>query len=154
MKKRLKKKKISGKRKVRIMERKCKILNDALEFQKQRIEEQHRIIRALGSKDGYEFLDTPGLLKIETKTIRPKQYGNYVMLSGEELTNQVIDECKDELVRGIAKGLMEENVVQFIVKDEEDIGPFSQFHTVAAKLNVIPWYETIMNLKAGNMPGE
>ncbi|MCR5566192.1 MAG: hypothetical protein K6F61_05020 [Clostridiales bacterium] len=57
MKKRLKKKKISGKRKVRIMERKCKILSDALEFQKAQIDRQHRIIKELGGKDGYEFLD-------------------------------------------------------------------------------------------------
>lgn len=57
MKKRLKKKKISVRRKARIMERKCKILSDALEFQKVQIERQHRIIKELGGKDGYEFLD-------------------------------------------------------------------------------------------------
>ena len=57
-KKRMKKQRISAKRKIRIMEWKCKTLSRALEFQKEQITRQHKIIKELGGKDGYEFLDT------------------------------------------------------------------------------------------------
>ena len=143
MNKRMKKKKISSKRKVRILERVRKSLCDSLEFQKEQIRRQHDIIRALGSKDGYEFLDNTGSAAVETETkVKSQRYGDYVVLT-DEMKNEIIDSCEEELCRGIVKGLMENNYVQFIVKNKnEENGPFG-FNTVAAKINVIPWHEMV-----------
>ena len=146
MKKRLKKKKISAKRKVRIMEQKCKILNNALEFQKEQIKRQHRIIRKLGSKDGYEFLDNLEDIEIETEEIKPETYGDYLVLC-DDLEKETIEKCEDELVTSLVKGLMEANAVQFIVKKKENsYDPLNAFNTVAAKIRVIPWYEAVQNV--------
>ena len=143
MKKRVKKKKISGKRKIRILENKCKILNDALEFQIKQIKKQHRIIRKLGSEDGYEFLDRFGETEIETEEIKPELYGNYAAL-GDDPENEIIDRCEKILVEELVRGLMEANVVQFIVKKQEHIGnPLYSMSTVAAKIRVVPWYEEV-----------
>ena len=137
MKKRLKKKKISGKRLVRIMEQKCKSLSDALEFQKEQIRKQHRIIRKLGSKDGYEFLDKYGEKTVEAKL--PMTFGNYVVT--DELNDKIIEGCERELVASLVRGLMEVNAVQFIVREGDSA--FYDYNTVAAKLRVVPWYEAV-----------
>lgn len=146
MKKRLKKKKISCKRKIRALERTRKLLSESLEFQKEQIDRQHRIIRKLGSKDGYEFLDTLGYKTIETEKIKPTAYGNYVMIN-DDLENQIIDDCEEKLVESLVRGLIKSNAVQFIVKNISDgnpfDGPLNQYNTVAAKLLVVPWYQAV-----------
>lgn len=146
MKKRLKKKKISCKRRIRALEKTRKLLSESIEFQKKQIERQHRIIRKLGSKDGYEFLDTLGYKTIETERIKPTAYGNYVMIS-DDLNNQIIDGCEEKLVESLVRGLMQANVVQFIVKSNSKSdpirGPLNEYSTVAAKILVVPWYEAV-----------
>ena len=145
MKKRLKKKKTSCKRKIRVLENIRKAQNDTIKFLDEQIERQHGIIRKLGSKDGYEFLDVPGKKTIETEEIRPEQYGNYALMV-DELDDEILDQCKEKLVESLVKGLMDNNVVQFIERNSRP-DPLSMYSTVAAKINVIPWYLLVKERK-------
>lgn len=102
-------------------------------------EETNKRLRLAGSM--VETIDGP-TGKIQIIKAEAKAWGNYVI--GYEIN--AIEEYKERLIRDIAAGLAESNVVQFIVKGANDFYPLDQYMTVGAKLYVVPWEE----LRTGN----
>jgi len=70
----------------------------------------------------------------------PKQYGEYIVSDGLEDPERV-KLIKKKIAEGIARGLMENEIAQFIVRDLHSCDPATDigFGTVGGKLYVIPW---------------
>ena len=74
----------------------------------------------------------------EEREITAEAFGKYIALA--TMDEELINMKKDELISDIAKALVNEGIVQFIVKRPEMIeGPTNMIGTVAAKLFVVPW---------------
>lgn len=80
--------------------------------------------------------------KIQTIEAEAQAWGQYAVTYDCE----IIDECRDRLIRKIAEGLAENNIVQFIIRDQEQYNPVGGI-TVGAKLFVIPWEEMKTGVK-------
>ena len=72
-----------------------------------------------------------------TGMVRAKAWGQYMPVSDFAL----IESAKEELVQALAKSLIEENIVQFIVKVGADKDDPLAPDTVGAKLYCVPWEE-------------
>ena len=66
-------------------------------------------------------------------------YGDYFTCIGE-LNTRLQGEAKENLIREMVKGLIEQNMIQFIIKKPGEFGgTFGDALTIGAKLFVIPW---------------
>lgn len=74
----------------------------------------------------------------EKWTIEQQPWGKYVTCR-EDISDEELEKLKEFLVDGIARGLIEKNLVQFISKERNDHFPIAEFKTLAAKLYVVPW---------------
>ena len=110
-------------------------IKDALEEENnKRIEIQNRF-RELGSDPELEGVQ--GVPCIE-KEVEWQQWGQYILT--DDFRREVIEAAEERLVESIAKGLIEENIIRFIVREPEaHSSPFDRCVTVAAKLYCIPW---------------
>ena len=70
-------------------------------------------------------------------TIKPQPWGTYAAYVKDLKPN--MDVMRESLVSKIAKGLIENDIVQFIDKTGSDDDPFNVMSTLGAKLYVIPW---------------
>ena len=78
-------------------------------------------------------------VKWETK---PEPWGHYIVFNKGLLDypdkDKVFKEMKDRIVYEIARGLLENNLVQIIIHTPKD-GPMFNESTIGAKLYVVPW---------------
>ncbi len=102
-------------------------------------ERYQRRFRSIGSN--VETID-PGLGKIKMLkwTIQTEQYGNYTIFSPsaykEEDEQRILQLIKERLAESIAKGLIENDIVQF---ERDCLDPLNHFGTIGGKLYVVPW---------------
>ena len=69
-----------------------------------------------------------------------ERYGNYMELMATIKSDEdTLGMAKELLVKKLAEGLMESEVVRIIVKDHSQDGPLSQFVTFGAQLAVVDW---------------
>ena len=141
MNKRQKKKKLSVKKQLRIEKMKYEGLFYAHDRLKELIVKQNKIIRRLGSDEALDFLEYAEAKEVEAETIKAIQWGDYVCIT-DDMTDEIIEGCEKELALGLVRGMMKENLIQFIVKEKSlSYDPLNWCGTVAAKIRAIPWYD-------------
>ena len=97
---------------------------------------RHRF-REIGSR--VETIDPgPGKIKMLKWTVSPEQLGNYIRVLQDDSIYGNIEEYIFDLAESIAKGIIDNNLLQIIVKEADD-GPLDRYGTIAAKLYVVPW---------------
>lgn len=88
-----------------------------------------------------ETIEDRNIIECLKWEITPEQWGNYAVRNWDDmLTNDdAYVKIKKILIDQIAEGLIDKNIVQFIVKEGSMIsGPFGM-PTVGAKLYLVPW---------------
>ena len=110
----------------------------------QEIEALKKRFRRLGSQiRTIEETENSSLRVVTTKIdIEPLQFGGYIALKNgtvEDWKDEILEEAKSRLAAQLATALMENNMLQFIVRDQSEFSPLDQFTTVAAKVNIVPW---------------
>ena len=75
---------------------------------------------------------------MEKWTIEQLPWGRYVPCC-EDISDEEIEKLKESIVEGLVRGLIEKNLVQFILKERNTVFPIAEFKTLAAKLYVVPW---------------
>ena len=90
----------------------------------------------------FEMAESGG--PIITLNAEAQYWGQYVMLS--DMDDEDIEYAKKELARQIANGLLDNNILQFIVRHPEVYDPLSELElcTIGAKLAVVPWDQLAM----------
>ena len=99
--------------------------------------------RAFGSN--VESIDPKGWSPVELLKweLKPEIWGKYIRFDGEIVEKsdegKIRDLLEKETLQGIAKGLIERNIVQFIVREPDAFDPLNRYGTFAGKLYVVPW---------------
>lgn len=126
------------KKKIQELERQIADLEIQLDERGQDIDKlKKRLLRAGNAP--YDYVSDKSI-KTYTAEIKVETWGMYIVLGGETAVDHVLEAAKEQVVSDIAKGLIENNLVQFVVRDmENDFDPLNQACTVAAKINVVPW---------------
>lgn len=76
--------------------------------------------------------------KTEERTITAEDFGQYIAMA--TMNEELINHAKEKIINEIAEALVENGIVQFIVKRPNEVGgPAEMVGTVAAKLFFIPW---------------
>ena len=120
--------------------------NAALESRARQAEEladyYEKRFLAFGSNVETVSEDTDAV-KVLTWNLEPQVWGQYCAINPLiEMSWDVYEAIKTRLVESIVRGLLERNLVQFIVKNpDESFDPFS-YSTVGAKMYVVPWEQT------------
>ena len=78
---------------------------------------------------------------IECIEVFPQAWGNYFCLARGLEDPDEIDHVKKRLISDIANGLMENNMIQFIMNDSSPLGK-----TMGAKLYVVPWDKMVRKI--------
>lgn len=80
-------------------------------------------------------------VKVEKWEVRPRAWGTFLIMNPSEHPDLAIKFAKESLVREIARSLIENDLVQFIVHEfEDDDDPLNDGRgTVGAKLYIVPW---------------
>lgn len=140
----MKTKKKQMKARIRELEAENKALKDENE-------ELRKRFRTLGSHPGLFGYRVGKKYRIETETgpmlVSPNIYGKYKQFNEDTLKERIddyIEIAKRELITELAEGLIDQDIVQIIVKQKEDY-PFGGTATIGAKLYVIPWEQTIQD---------
>ena len=115
---------------------KLKIQIKCLEEEKKKVEKRLEIAGA----ETETIEEGVGTVQIIRAQVIP--YGTYVRV--DKIPLDELKFIKGELTREIAKALIEQNIVQFIIKEPGMYdGPFGtidqEYGTIGAKLYVIPW---------------
>lgn len=80
---------------------------------------------------------------IQQIDIEPIQFGKYLRMTmldpNSEYEDEIFKETKGRITEQIANALIENNLVQFIIRDQNQYSPLDMFTTVAAKITVVPW---------------
>lgn len=110
----------------------------------QEIEALKKRFRRLGSQiRTIEETESSSLRVVTTKIdIEPLQFGDYIALkngTAEDWKDEILEEAKSRLAEQLATALMENNMLQFIVRDQSEFSPLDQFTTVAVRVNIVPW---------------
>lgn len=108
----------------------------------EKAERYQQKFRSIGSN--VETIDPgPGKIKMLKWTIPTEQYGNYVLVNQEQIWEEERRstelEIKKRLAESIAIGLLENDIVQFIVRQPSIFDPLNAFGSVGGKLYVVPW---------------
>ena len=119
-------------------------LNGKLEAEKRNLNLTQRRLRKAGMES--ETMDQ-GTGALRVITAESQAIGDYVKMNPAEMTDENIRMAERELAEKLAHELMDQNLVQFIIKQPgELVGPFGEkgpdYGTVGAKMFVIPWEET------------
>ena len=88
--------------------------------------------RAMGSAPDIEYKEG---IHVVTAEIKPMQYGSYIYYAEDSQEDNAY--FQNELVKQIVKGLMDQDIVQFIYHEADFFS--NGFPTIGAKLFVIPW---------------
>lgn len=104
----------------------------------EKAERYQRRFRSIGSN--VETIDPgPGGIKMLKWTIPTEQYGNYGIFDMRRVNEEDLKRIKEKLAESIAKGLIENDIVQFIVRQRDIFDPLNEFGSVGGKLYVVPW---------------
>lgn len=80
---------------------------------------------------------------IQQIDIEPIQFGKYLSMTmldpNIEYQDEIFKEAKGRITEQIANALIENNLVQFIIGDQNKYSTLDMFTTVAAKITVVPW---------------
>jgi len=79
-----------------------------------------------------------GAVSVCEWTVKVEPWGNYVSSNQKELDERTMDMYKGQLAMNLAKGMVENNLVQFIYKCGSD-SPIGGGATLAAKAYAVPW---------------
>ena len=74
--------------------------------------------------------------------IKPEAWGEYLCLYADLRQMSAAEaeqEIKTRLMKEIARGLIENDIVQFVYKNADMSDPLSQFGTIGGRLYVVPW---------------
>lgn len=119
-------------------------LNEELSAKDAQMEIMKKRFMRLG--DQIETMDKRGPALqtiIKEIDIEPIQFGDYLAMSmldsNREYQDVVFEEAKGRMAEKLATGLIENNLVQFIIRDQNHYDPLNMFTTVAAKITVVPW---------------
>ena len=93
----------------------------------------------------YEYFEDENIVTVYAES---KPYGLYNIMTDEGYTKAVND-SQELVVKTLARGLIDSNLVQIIVKSsKEHFDPLMLGNTtVAAKLKVIPWEQTVRKIQ-------
>lgn len=78
------------------------------------------------------------LVVMEKWTIEQQPWGKYAICR-EDISDEELEKLKESIVEGLVRGLIEKNLVQFILKERNTVFPIAEFKTLGAKLYVVPW---------------
>ena len=88
----------------------------------------------------YEYFENADIKTVEAEA---KVFGDFAVLdaNADHPTENEIEKVKSQVVYEIVRSLMDDELIQFIVKDRDFTNSPLYFDkcTVGAKLNVIPW---------------
>ena len=74
-------------------------------------------------------------------------WGQWIAVTGD-MTDGIIDASKEKLVEKMARCLIDNDLVQFIIKKPEDsFDPLHQFGTIAVKMAVLPWEQRTLMIR-------
>ena len=87
--------------------------------------------------------------------LKPQAWGNYCVVDDRIVeTHDVATVQKilsDKVIEGLARSLIEKNLVQFVIRDPDMHDPFNRYGTYVVKLYVVPWeqmpHSKILELK-------
>lgn len=102
----------------------------------QELEKYKQRFRKIGAADVHTSANMP----VQVIELEPKIYGNYFQVTDDNLLNgEMLQYLKGELAKTLAEGLLNEDMVKYIIKESNNYGPLEKFGTIGAKLYVIPW---------------
>ena len=120
--------------------KRLKYVNDVYERQIELLDRNYEKLkdrfRAMGSAPDIEYKDG---IPVVTAEIKPMQYGTYMYYAEDSEANTQY--FQNELAKQIVKGLMEQDIIQFIYHDTDLFS--NRFPTIGAKLFVIPWEQAL-----------
>ena len=93
----------------------------------------------------YEYFEDENIATVYAES---KPYGLYNIMTDEGY-NKAVNDSQELIVKTLARSLIDSNLVQIIVKSGKDhLDPFMMGNTtVAAKLKVIPWEQTVRKIQ-------
>lgn len=109
---------------------------------KAKLHKSERRLMELGSRAEMHEVSGAG---IECVDIKPEVYGTYFALHRLP-DDSIMDFLKEELARKVANALIENNLIQIILHDGKEHGPFES-PTIGAKVYVIPWDKCVRSIK-------
>ena len=80
-----------------------------------------------------------GKIKKLEWTVTPEQWGQYMRTFPDVDVNEKKDLLLHELARRIGEMLIEENIMQIIIREPMKLGPLDELGTFGGKLYVVPW---------------
>lgn len=125
--------------------RRIKELEDVISAARGEIDQQENEIRGLKRRLrrlGYkrtEYLETDAIKSIRVE-LDVSPFGTYAVIEQDENKDKIVEKVKGLLTEKIVKGLMDSELIQFIVREPE---PLFGRMTVGAKINVVPWEQTL-----------
>lgn len=114
---------------------------DRIQAMEEMAKKYQQRFRQIGSN--VETID-PGdsAVKMLKWTIQTQQWGNYIVFDSaliDQMEEGALEKkLKEELVRRIAEALLENDIVQYIIR-EPDLIPINAYGTFGGKLYVVPW---------------
>ena len=94
--------------------------------------------RKFGSNVDTVEPDSGKLVQMLKWEIEPQPWGTYALVD-PHINERVIEQRKRQLAENIARGLIERDILQFIVKSADYDCPLTKHGTIAAKLYAVPW---------------
>ena len=126
------------KEKIKTLKRKVQVLQSEADEAREKAKAlSDRLVR-LGSS-AWEQADITHI------DVKPTPWGSYIsLMDNTAIPDDTMSEIKRRLTGQLVRGLLEANMVQFIIR-ESDL-PFAP-QTIGAKLFVIPWEKTVIGRK-------
>lgn len=120
--------------------------NKAQKVEYELLEEQYNKLKERFRHAGSEVetLEDVPQIPVITAEINPQQYGLYSVVVKRMLEDQSFrDMIQRELITRMVQGLMDGDIVQFIVKENTWDPAMLGTYTYAAKLYVVPWEQLV-----------
>ena len=145
MNQRMKKKKPSKGRIIRLLQKDIEIRKRCAKHDAEEIEKLKERIRRLGFDENLEYIGQ-GATRYAEIEIKPVPYGCYRKMNERDLRGLteeeklgIVEDYKGIIVRELANAMIENNVARILIKDQDPCDPLSQFLTIAARIDAVPW---------------
>ena len=113
------------------------------DLSKNEAEYYRKRFRDFGSNVGTVEPDNGKIVQMLKWELKPQAWGQYCVVDDVLIEKNDMETVyrvlEDKVIKGIAKGLIERNLVQFISKGPDAFDPLNRYGTYAAKLYVVPW---------------